>query len=405
MSVTRAPSVFVSSTCYDLSQVRKDLESFIESMSMLPILSESSSFPVNPSLNAIDNCLASVKEKADIFILVVGGRYGSKTENGKSVTNLEYLEAKLKGIPCYVFVQKPILTAFSIWQKNRSCDFSEFVDSPKLFEFVESLYDPIEKNWIFPFESAQDIIAVLRTQLAYLFMDALAIRAKLLRNDLSEALQDLSGAAIFLIVQKPFSWKSRFFCQVLRDEISRMESIRKDLNYGIALGNVVRLDNPSKVMEWVQIKGKEFLLFIQSAGNLANTALPKALGSPEEPGDIKEIIYVAKRFSEVYRRILEWTIEFKHIQVENELAHLLELISGMSKNVIEEIESFPLDYNQRYIESMRRYEESKQPQSFEIPFTCPDMTELNKEFSRLMTLLDLDLAQSGHDADPTTKKT
>jgi hypothetical protein len=212
MSMDHFPSVFVSSTCYDLAQVRKDLGSFIESRSMLPILSESSSFPVNPGLGAIENCLTVVKERADIFVLVVGGRYGSKTENEKSVTNLEYMEAKLKGIPCYVFVQKPILTVFSVWQKNRSGDYTEFVDSPKLFEFVESLYDPKDKNWVFPFESAQDIIDTLSKQLAYLFMDALTIRAKVQRGGSSEALlQDISGAALLLTVQKPFAWEYKLF--------------------------------------------------------------------------------------------------------------------------------------------------------------------------------------------------
>ena len=224
MSIAHPPSVFLSSTCYDLSQVRKDLESFIESMGLLPILSESSSFPVNPNIDAIENCLTIVKEKADIFILVVGGRYGSKTENGKSVTNLEYLEAKVKDIPCYVFVQKPVLTALPIWRKNRSCDFSEIVDSPRLFEFVDSLYDSKEKNWVFHFESAQDIIGVLRKQLAYLFMDALAIRGKMLRSGLSDEANGLSSAALRLAVQKPFAWEYRLFSQVLCDEISNAAS-------------------------------------------------------------------------------------------------------------------------------------------------------------------------------------
>lgn len=389
MSVTRAPSVFVSSTCYDLSQVRKDLESFIESMSMLPILSESSSFPVNPSLNAIDNCLASVKEKADIFILVIGGRYGSKTENGKSVTNLEYLEAKLKGIPCYVFVQKPILTAFTIWQKNRSYDFSEFVDSPKLFEFVESLYDPIEKNWVFPFESAQEIIAILRKQMAYLFMDALTIRARVLRCGLPQALQELSGAALLLVVQKPKAWEHKLFGQVLSDEIFRTANIKRDLNYGLALGKAVRLGDINEIIDWVNGKCGEIELLVQSAGSLVNTALPKAVGLPGEPGDVEEIVYVAKRLAAVYRRILEWTVEFRHIQVEDEFSHLLELIARMSHNAIQEIEAFAVEYNTQIDDAVRRYEESKQPQSMEITLalTCPDMTELNCEFSRLRTLL------------------
>jgi hypothetical protein len=128
MSIDRPPSVFVSSTINDLAQVRKELGSFIEKdLGMVPVLSDFSSFPVDPDLDAIENCLVRVREKADIFVLVVGGRYGS-------VTNREYLWAKAKGIPLYVFVQKNILAAHSDWKKNRSGDFSEIVDSSKLFD-------------------------------------------------------------------------------------------------------------------------------------------------------------------------------------------------------------------------------------------------------------------------------
>jgi hypothetical protein len=384
MSIAHPPSVLMSSTCYDLAQVRYDLKSLFESLGMVPILSEFSSFPVNPNLDAIENCLAGVKEKADIFILVVGGRYGSETESGKSVTNLEYLEAKAKGIPCYVFVQNPILTALPIWQKNQSGDFSGIVESTKLFEFVESLRDPKE-NWVFPFDSAQDIIGALRKQLAYLFMDALTIRTNMLRSGLSEVLQDLSGASLLLAVQRPWVWEYRLFGQVLSDEVSRLASIKKDLNYGLALGKSVKLGDPHEVIQWAIWKLGEMQLFVKSLNVLFNTALPKAVGAPGEPGNVEEIVYVGKRMAEVYRSILEWTAEFRRIQVDDKFSRLLELTAHMSHNAIEEIESFVANYNQKIEDTWRRHEATKQPQSLELTLklTLPDLTELEGELDRL----------------------
>ena len=122
MSMDHPPSVFVSSTITDLDPVRKELESFIGDLGMIPVLSNSPSFPVDPNLNAIENCLKLIKEKTDIFVLVVGARYGSEAENGKSVTNLEYLWAKDKGIPLYVFIQKDIQAAYWEWKKDPSDD-------------------------------------------------------------------------------------------------------------------------------------------------------------------------------------------------------------------------------------------------------------------------------------------
>src|SRR6476646_11478620 len=103
------PSVFVSSTCYDLNQIRADLRVFLLSLGVEPLLSEHTTFPVNPQVGTMANCVNAVKERADIFVLIVGSRYGTLDESGKSITNREYLEARAKGIPIYVFISNSIL--------------------------------------------------------------------------------------------------------------------------------------------------------------------------------------------------------------------------------------------------------------------------------------------------------
>ena len=132
-----------------------------------------------------------------------------------------------------MFVQKPILTALPIWKKNPSGDFSDLLDSPSLFEFVESLRDPKE-SWVFPFESAQDIMDTLRVQLAYLFMDALSMRRQVLGAGLTGVVSGLSGPALLIAVQKPFAWEYTLFSQVLLDEVTRYGPLKKDLEFGLA---------------------------------------------------------------------------------------------------------------------------------------------------------------------------
>ena len=63
----RKPRVFVSSTFYDLKQVRADMKRFLEELGLEPLLSEYNSFPVNPDVGTVDNCLAVVKDNAEIF--------------------------------------------------------------------------------------------------------------------------------------------------------------------------------------------------------------------------------------------------------------------------------------------------------------------------------------------------
>src|SRR6266536_3256695 len=101
--MTSPPTVMVSSTFYDLRQLRADLARFIaDELGYQALLSELPSFPVDPDLDTIENCQARVRENVDVFVLVIGGRYGSiDDKTSRSVTNLEFLAARQKGLPVY----------------------------------------------------------------------------------------------------------------------------------------------------------------------------------------------------------------------------------------------------------------------------------------------------------------
>ncbi|HUT04796.1 MAG TPA: DUF4062 domain-containing protein [bacterium] len=381
MPIAHQPSVFVSSTCYDLAQVRHDLRLFIESLGMMPVLSEFNSFPVDPSLDAVGNCLAAVKDKADVFVLIIGGRYGSETDTGKSVTNLEYLQAKAKGIPRYVFIQKGILANLPVWQNNKSADFTSVVDSAKLFEFVEWLRDP-EETWTFPFESAQDIIDTLRKQMAYLFKDALDIRSKVMGSGVSESLQDLSAKALMLAVQKPFAWEYLLFAQVFADEVARSSAIKRDLEYGITLGRGVRLGDLQGFRDWTQIKSGEMISLVKSADKMVNVALAEALGAP---GDVGKIVYVARRLGQVYQRLIEWSLECKQAEVEEEFAGALTVLYGWSQKFLAQLENWSRTLPDEISSSISRYQKTKEPESLVLSLTLtpPDVKAFSEELRRL----------------------
>ena len=85
--------VFISSTCYDLSQIRRDLKDGIREMGHEPMLSEDKDFPIDPSLTSSENCINAVRNDADVFVLIIGNKYGHKLESGQSITNSEFLTA------------------------------------------------------------------------------------------------------------------------------------------------------------------------------------------------------------------------------------------------------------------------------------------------------------------------
>jgi hypothetical protein len=103
------PRIFISSTFYDLKHVRSSLETFVVSLGYEPVLSEKGSIAYSPDVALDESCYREAKA-CDIFVLIVGGRYGSEvsassTPDGKgfyelyeSITRREYESASDRGI-------------------------------------------------------------------------------------------------------------------------------------------------------------------------------------------------------------------------------------------------------------------------------------------------------------------
>ena len=302
--MNRPPSVFVSSTCYDLKQVRADIKGFLEGLGLEPLLSEYNSFPIDPDLGTVENCLKMVESKADIFLLIVGGRYGQQVDRGKSVTNLEFLTAGAKGIPKYVFVMRCVLDILPVWKVNPSVDFSAVVDSPGLLEFVSDLYSSGE-TWVLPFETAQDICAALRVQLAYLFADALQLRLRASAVAGSALIASLRGRALRLAIERPPYWEYLLFAEALSDELRKYGDLRRDWDYRVVLGSLRTL-KAAEFFEWVSNKWGALQRIVSTMNTLVEGVLREALGPPGTAGDPERILYVAKTLAAAYASAIQW---------------------------------------------------------------------------------------------------
>ncbi len=375
-------TIFVSSTCYDLSQVRADIRDFAESIGMEPILSEFDSFPVNPNQNTLSNCLEAVKNRTDIFVLVVGGRYGSIADADKSITNLEYFEAKAKGIPKYVFIKEDILALLPIWKANPDADYSLAVDNPSLFEFIVDLRDSGDV-WVFPFSNAQDIIGTLRKQLSYLFADCLDLRAKMQGND--PLVTSLGPKAFRLTVEKPKGWEWLLFAQILADEIASHSAKRLDTELGISFGEPIALEEVHDVLTWVSSRFGWISTTIEQLSRALNTGFIKAVGEAGEPGDIKRIIHLATRISDGYEQLLDWKLQFSKVSCDEEFETLMKLTSEFSSNAIQETEEFSAHLYttfEGHIQNIDSYEEGAVI-TIPLTLTVPDTEPYSEEIARL----------------------
>ncbi len=335
-------NIFVSSTCYDLSQIRVDMHEFIDKCGYSPILSEFRNFPVSPDKNTLQNCINTVKSDADIFVLIIGNRYGSQIESGQSITNIEFLSAKEKGIPIYIFINKNILNFLYYWKKNKGGDFTDIVDTIKIFEFVSEIRDN-EKLWTFEFETAQDIISVLKIQFSYLFKDALNLKAKY-NGEIGELYKlNLSGEALRIIIEKHTNYEIKFFFQVLIDEIKKKESLKNDIKYEIILNSKFIALNPQSVIDWSLHRIEELKYLINSINNLINKTFQIFYKEHGLASDLKGLFYTAETYVRIYESIIHWSIDTMSTYVNEESLGLKDKLSKFTHKLIEDVWNFPFD--------------------------------------------------------------
>lgn len=165
------PRVFISSTFFDLRQVREDVSRFIKDLGYEAVLFEKGEVPYG-SKNPLEQYCYKEIGLCDILISIVGGRYGSPSTNPPySISQRELKHALQRGKQVYIFVEKGVHSEFQIYKANKDVKGLryQFVDNPRVYEFLEEVWALPFNNPIFQFESSSDIIHVLRDQWAGLF--------------------------------------------------------------------------------------------------------------------------------------------------------------------------------------------------------------------------------------------
>ena len=124
------PRVFVSSTYYDLKHIRSSMDIFIRSLGFDTILSEKGDIAYTPDAPLDESCYRE-SQNSDIYVLIIGGRYGSeisatKNKDSKSffdryesITKQEYKSAVDKEIPVYILIEKPVYSEYKTFMRNR----------------------------------------------------------------------------------------------------------------------------------------------------------------------------------------------------------------------------------------------------------------------------------------------
>lgn len=209
------PKVFISSTYYDLKYVREHLAALVEEQLGYDVVSFEQGDIAFAHNAPLDESCYRAAEASDIFVLIIGGRYGSRSsatnpkrnaefgtggsasgsETYQSVTETEYQRARARGVPVYVMVEKSVMAEYRTFLKNegRALEIEwAHVDNPAVFKFLQRVESETHNNLIWAFDTLEQISVWLRDQWAGLFGDLL--REKVGAQSLRPGVTSAQGA-------------------------------------------------------------------------------------------------------------------------------------------------------------------------------------------------------------------
>jgi len=178
------PRVFISSTCYDLTTIRENLEKFIESLGYMPIRSERGSIYFDTSKDVMDSCIDEITN-CQMLVSIIGGRFGSEyKDTGKSITNMEVYKAREIKVPIFTLVDNKVLQQYEVWKINKGAKINyPNVQSSKIFEFIEEVKNSSVNNALQPFDSFEGIRSYLLQQWSGMMYNLLTSESQAKRVD------------------------------------------------------------------------------------------------------------------------------------------------------------------------------------------------------------------------------
>jgi hypothetical protein len=165
--------VFVSSTCYDLIDVRTELYEDLRDLGVSPMFSElkESEFRASTQaeVNSIETCLENVRS-ADEIIVILSQRYGRPIPayGDKSATHVEYLEAINQKKPIRFFIRDRLIADWSAWRAadepaKPKTTWAKAEQAKRLFDFMSERKKLADiNNWYWPYTTSFDLRKTIR---------------------------------------------------------------------------------------------------------------------------------------------------------------------------------------------------------------------------------------------------
>jgi hypothetical protein len=228
------PRIFISSTFYDLRQVRADLERFIKEQGYDPVLNEQGNIPYGKDDKLEDYCYKEIAN-VDILVSIIGGRYGTESKiDRNSISQMELKTAFNLNKQVYIFIEKGVYSEYYFYLKNKETENVKFnyADNIKIHEFIEFVEGLPNNNTIHGFETSSDITQFLKLQWAGLFQRFLQEQTRIKELNVIKGIENtaktLNQLVTFLTEEKRD--KDNAINEILLSNHPAMEEIKELLH-------------------------------------------------------------------------------------------------------------------------------------------------------------------------------
>ena len=232
------PNVFVSSTVEDLLHLRDVVRDTVEELAYAPVLSEQGGVGYLPFASAVDSCYLAVQQ-CQLAIVLVGKRYGTKVENGLSVTHNEFYAARKRRIPVLMFVDRDVLAFKQVHDTDSGARtlYPGMDDAYSTFRLIHDMITSDVNNGVVPYGNATELRHQLKRQLAHLMTFLLERQFDPIRADLQDLLAEVKTLRHEM---KPATQDAKQYLRLVRllleDRFEAYRSVTEMLYDGLDVG-------------------------------------------------------------------------------------------------------------------------------------------------------------------------
>lgn len=248
------PRVFISSTYYDLKEVRNTIGNFVLNLGYEPIMHERSSVAYTHNKPLEEDCYHELSG-CDIAVCVIGSKFGSQSSsNDLSITMNEINNAISLKKKVYIFIARDMFIENRTYEQNRSSGSfkSAYTEDLRVHEFISDLRNNLKVHVVSSFDTTDDIVATLKLQFAGLFQNLLAKDANVTESktayDLQKTTEEIRDE-IKKFSEEKEAFFSKFDCTLLGNNLT-LTTLKKYLGFDKAAFFASDIDSLDEIMRF-----------------------------------------------------------------------------------------------------------------------------------------------------------